>query len=417
MKSDDQPSTVAGSGIHVNRKRKSGPSATDRFLRLTPEEADAEPSDELVGEEVAVGGNLEAVLYDLGEPDIIADEPIELSDRLEGPAVGASALAGQTIELRPERSDTNTRLDKYLAQQLPELSRSYLQQLIEQGNVRVDGQVRRAAFKVTPGERIAVEVPPPTAIELEPEAIPLDIVYEDKELIVVNKPAGMVVHPAPGHASGTLVNALLHHAPEMRVGGTVRPGIVHRLDKDTSGLIVVAKTDRARNALVPQWEERSVEKRYIALVSGIIEDDEATIDAPIGRDPLQRQRMAVIPAGRRAVSHVKVLERFPNANATLVQVDIETGRTHQVRVHLAFVGHSIIGDEVYGRVRSNGRRTDPRVKRQFLHAARIAFNHPNGERLTFEVPLPPDLQAALERIRRENADDGRGGGTKRRKER
>jgi len=389
----------------VNRKRKSGPSSIERFLELAPDERDEEPEDDLAGEEVSVGGEVEAVLFDLGEYEEVLDEAVPGEDESETAEPSGAALAGRTIVLKPERADTNTRLDKYVAQQLPELSRSYLQQLIEQGNVLVDGQVRRAAFKVTPGETVVVNVPPPVAIEVEAENIPLDIVYEDEDIIVINKPAGMVVHPAPGHASGTLVNALLHHAPEIAVGGSLRPGIVHRLDKDTSGLMVVAKTDRARNTLVSQWEERSVEKRYIALVSGIIEDDEATIDAPIGRDPMQRQRMAVVPSGRRAVSHLKVLERFPNANATLVQVDIETGRTHQIRVHLAFIGHPIIGDEVYGRVRDNGKRADPRVKRQFLHAARIAFDHPNGQRMVFEAPLPDDLQAALDRIRREDAGE------------
>jgi 23S rRNA pseudouridine1911/1915/1917 synthase len=326
------------------------------------------------------------------DPDL-ADEPL-LDD--DAPAAESTRPVG-VVELRPTRADTNSRLDRFVADGLPDLSRSYIQQLIAEGRVTVDRVVRRAAFKMTPGETVVVDVPPPVVDSLEPEAIPLDIVYEDDDVIVLDKPAGLVVHPAPGHATGTLVNALLHHAPEMNVGGSFRPGIVHRLDKDTSGLMVVAKTDRARNSLVAQWEQRTVHKAYVALASGIVADDASTVDAPIGRDPLQRQRMAVIHHGRPAVTHLAVRERL--ATTTLLDVVIETGRTHQIRVHLAFVGHPVVGDAVYGRARAPGRPGEPRLARHFLHASDLAFRLPDGREVSFHSDLPPDLAAALEEAR------------------
>ena len=299
----------------------------------------------------------------------------------------------QVVKLHPAREHTNQRLDRFVASSLPELSRSYVQQLIEAGHVRVDGVVRRAAFKMTPGEVVAVTVPPPIAEELEPEAIPLSVLYEDADVIVLDKPAGLVVHPAPGHLRGTLVNALLAHAPGISIAGTNRPGIVHRLDKDTSGLMVVAKTDRARNALVIQWEQRTVRKCYLALASGVVEPDEGTIDAPVGRDPNNRQRMAVIARGRPAVTHFTVRRRY--TNTSLLDVEIETGRTHQIRVHLAFVDHPVVGDPVYGR--ANLTAAAP-VARQFLHASHLAFNLPDGRPVAFEAPLPTDLQIVLDRL-------------------
>ncbi|HEV2107807.1 MAG TPA: RluA family pseudouridine synthase [Thermomicrobiales bacterium] len=297
------------------------------------------------------------------------------------------------LHLYPAPDDRNDRLDKYVARNIPDLSRSYLHHLIESGDVSVDGVTRRPAFKVTPGQVIEVRIPPPVEEAILPEAIPLNIVFEDADVIVLNKPAGLVVHPAPGHPAGTLVNALLHHAPEIHVGGRVRPGIVHRLDKDTSGLMVVAKTDRARNSLVDQWQARSVDKRYIALVHGVTEEDEATVDAPLGRDPVQRQRMAVTRSGREAVTHFTVRERFERA--TLLDVEIETGRTHQIRVHLQFIGHPVAGDTVYGA----GRQSVSGLRRQFLHAARLGFDLPGGERVTFESALPRELSIVLERLR------------------
>jgi 23S rRNA pseudouridine1911/1915/1917 synthase len=303
------------------------------------------------------------------------------------------AESDEFVELHPTRDNLGTRLDRYVADQLPDLSRGTVQALIESGRVRVDGQQRKPKFRMTPGEVVSVEIPPPRIDEILPDPIPLSIVYEDADVIVIDKPAGMVVHPAPGHPRGTLANALLAHVPGISVGGSQRPGIVHRLDKDTSGLIVAAKTDRGRTALVSQWESRSVEKTYLALVSGSVEDEAAIIDAPIGRDPKNRQRMAVVRSGRAAVTHFRVVERFPDS--TLLEVSIETGRTHQIRVHLAFVGHPIVGDRLYGRTRL----TDPHLERQFLHASALGFRLPDGEALRLEAPLPDDLQVVLEELR------------------
>jgi len=259
--------------------------------------------------------------------------------------------------------------------------------------VRVDDQQRKPKFRMTPGEVVSVDIPHPEIDAILPDPIPLTIVYEDADVIVVDKPAGMVVHPAPGHPRGTLANALLAHVPGMSVGGSQRPGIVHRLDKDTSGLIVAAKTDRGRTSLVTQWESRSVEKTYLALVSDSVADEEAIIDAPIGRDPKNRQRMAVVRSGRPAVTRFRVVERFPST--TLLEVSIETGRTHQIRVHLAFIGHPVVGDQLYGRARP----TNPQLERQFLHASALAFRLPDGEWLRLESPLPDELRAVLEELR------------------
>jgi 23S rRNA pseudouridine1911/1915/1917 synthase len=320
------------------------------------------------------------------------DELVEL-DELDGTEGG-----GEIVELRPTRDALNERLDKYLAAQLPDFSRAHLQRLIDEGQVLVDGRLRRRTFKVTPGEIVTVQVPAPEVVALEPEPIPLDIRYEDDDVIVLEKPTGMVVHPAPGHPRGTLVNALLHHAPAIAIGGTNRPGIVHRLDKDTSGLMVVAKSDRGRRALVEQWGRQSVEKGYIALVRGIVESDMATIDVPVGRDPKDRQRMAAIGHGRRAVSYFRVRDRFADPGATLLDVDIETGRTHQIRVHLAFIGHPVVGDPLYNRAVGPLGGTKSIAPRQFLHAARLAFDLPNGRRVAFESPLPAELDETLSKM-------------------
>jgi 23S rRNA pseudouridine1911/1915/1917 synthase len=299
----------------------------------------------------------------------------------------------EVIELRPGRGDLGERLDRYVADNLPELSRSFVQDLIADGAVLVDGVVRKPKFKITPGQVVTVALPKPEPTAIVPEPIPLDIQYEDADVIVLNKPAGLVVHPAPGHPRGTLVNALLHHAPEIDLAGSNRPGIVHRLDKDTSGLMVVAKSDRAHAALLRQWAERSVTKEYLALAHGAIEPEKGTIDAPIGRDPFNRQRMAVVQGGRPAVTHFRVLRRF--ADATLLELDLESGRTHQIRVHLAFIGHPLVGDAVYGAKAAGPTVAAPR---QFLHASRLGFMLPNGEPVSFASALPPDLQMTLDRL-------------------
>jgi 23S rRNA pseudouridine1911/1915/1917 synthase len=327
------------------------------------------------------------------DDSVVDEEDLDHEMEVEYVDDGAGGEDG-VIELRPELEDKDERLDVFVTAALPEYSRGYVQTLIEQGHVLVDGQQRKAKFKMTPGQVVTVTIPPTEEEEIIPEPIPLEIVYEDRDLLVIDKPAGLVVHPAPGHPRGTLVNAVVHHAPDVALAGSNRPGIIHRLDKDTSGLIAVVKTDRGRNALVPQWENRTVEKGYITLVHGVIEPDEATVDAPIGRDPAQRQRMTAIRTGRPAVTHFRVLERFKDS--TLLDVDIETGRTHQIRVHLAFIGHPVIGDMIYGRYDSV---EGIPVFRQFLHAARLSFTLPDGERVSFTAPLPRDLQTVLDLLR------------------
>ena len=297
------------------------------------------------------------------------------------------------VVLLPQREHLGDRLDRYVAAALPDLSRTTVQSLIESGQILVDGIQRKPKFHITPGEVVTVEFAPPVLDEIKPEPIPLNVIYEDDDLIVIDKPAGLVVHPAPGHPSGTLANALIAHAPEISIAGSNRPGIVHRLDKDTSGLIVAAKSDRGRTSLVSQWESRRVKKDYVALAVGSIVEDEATIDAPIGRDPKNRQRMAVVRGGRTAITHFRVKERFDDA--TLLDVEIETGRTHQIRVHLAFIGHPVVGDRVYGQKVPDGLT----VGRQFLHASGLEFQLPDGHKVAFSAPLPTDLQAVLDALR------------------
>jgi 23S rRNA pseudouridine1911/1915/1917 synthase len=303
----------------------------------------------------------------------------------------------ELIELHPERTHLNMRLDRYVADELPELSRSYIQQLITDGAVLVDGQVRRSSFKVTPGEVITVDLPEVEESEILAENIPLDILYEDVDILMVNKAAGMVVHPAAGHATGTLVNAVLYHAPEISIHGSTRPGIIHRLDKDTSGVMVIAKSDRAQTSLVDQWLERKVQKRYITLVSGVVEEDTATINVPIGRNQVNRQQMATSRSGREAITHFTVRERF--ADTTLLDVTIDTGRTHQIRVHLNFIGFPVVGDSLYGNKVSARIAGELDLKRQFLHASTLGFDMPgSGEAKVFEAPLPDDLRMVLDRL-------------------
>ncbi|MBI4276995.1 MAG: RluA family pseudouridine synthase [Armatimonadetes bacterium] len=286
------------------------------------------------------------------------------------------------------------RLDAYLAARLHTFSRSRLQALIAGGLVAVNGTVRRASRRVRPGDVISVTVPPPEPSDLTPEPLALDVIYEDGDILVIHKPAGLTVHPGAGRPGGTLVNAIIARNPDLRgVGGVLRPGIVHRLDKDTSGLLVVAKHDAALRALQAQIAARSVSRRYLALVHGTVAPEQGMVDAPIGRHPVHRKRRAVVPGGRRAVTHYRVLERF--GEYTLIEASLETGRTHQIRVHMAHIGHPVAGDPVYG-----WRRNAVGLERQALHAYRLAFDHPGtGERVGFEAPLPEDLTAALERLR------------------
>lgn len=291
--------------------------------------------------------------------------------------------------------DTGARLDLFLAGENPELSRSHIQRLLTSGLAEVNGLPAKASHRVRAGDRVVLRVPPPVELVVGPEPIPLDVYFEDADLIVVNKPRGMVVHPAEGNYSGTLVNALLHHCRDLSgINGVIRPGIVHRLDKDTSGLLMVAKNDAAHLELARQLSERSVDRRYLALVHGLLKDDRGTVDAPIGRHPRDRQRMAVTPGrGRPAVTHYLVLNR--RQGMTCLELRLETGRTHQIRVHMAWLGHPVMGDPKYGPAKNPFG-----LQGQFLHAGLLGFSHPrSGRRMTFEAPLPDELEEILERIR------------------
>ncbi|WP_151735823.1 RluA family pseudouridine synthase ['Paenibacillus yunnanensis' Narsing Rao et al. 2020] len=287
------------------------------------------------------------------------------------------------------------RIDKYITESWEEdISRSQVQQWITGGYITVNGAAVKANYKLAEGDVVAVTVPEPEATELIPENIPLEVAYEDSDVIVVNKPRGMVVHPAAGHPSGTLVNALMYHCHDLAgIGGEIRPGIVHRIDKDTSGLIMAAKNDASHISLAAQLKEHSVTRRYIAIVHGNVSHDQGTVDAPIGRDPHDRKLYTVTEKNsKRSVTHFTVLERF--GDTTLLELQLETGRTHQIRVHMKFIGHPLVGDPVYGRskgITMNG---------QALHAAVLGFVHPStGEYLEFSAPLPEDMEEVLFRLR------------------
>ena len=296
-------------------------------------------------------------------------------------------------------ADSGERLDRALSA-LAGISRSQARRWIDEGRVRVDGLPGRASQPVAAGARLEAEAPEPEASPLAAEAIPLAILYEDADLIVLDKPAGLVVHPAPGHPGGTLVNALLHHCVDLSgVGGVLRPGIVHRLDRGTSGVLVAAKSDAAHRSLALQFQAHSVQREYHAFVRGLPASETGRVDRPLGRHPTDRKRISVVARGRMRDARTawRVLRRFAASGASLLAVSPETGRTHQIRVHLASAGHPILGDPVYGR---SARAPHP-LERPALHAALLGFEHPRtGERMRFEAPLPPDLErlvAALER--------------------
>jgi len=300
------------------------------------------------------------------------------------------------------------RLDRFLVSLVASHSRSQIQRLIETGAVRVDGRAAKSNLAVKAGQTVIMEVPELLETAIEPEALDISMVYEDADLVVVDKPAGMVVHPAAGHTSGTLVNALLHHVKDLSgVGGERRPGIVHRLDRGTSGLMVVAKHDAAHDALARQFRDREIEKEYIALVWGVVQAGRR-IDAPIGRDPENRKKMSArARRSREAVTRVVRTEHV-NPAVTLAQIAIHTGRTHQIRVHLSAIGHPIVGDALYGGIRRRvpgDIRAVTRLQRPFLHAARLAFKHPSdGRRMEFTSELPQDLQDVLDALRGPDLD-------------
>lgn len=289
----------------------------------------------------------------------------------------------------------NGRLDKACSEIFSDYSRSQIKQLLDGGNITVNGKTEKAKYKVKSGDVIRLEEPETKTLELRPENIPLDIVYEDDDVIVINKPQGMVVHPAPGHDDHTLFNALLYHCPLSTINGTFRPGIVHRIDKDTSGLLMVAKNDKAHRFLAEQLKDKTNIREYVALVHGRIAEDEGTINAPIGRSLKDRKKQAVVKDGRNAVTHFEVLKRY--RDYTLVKCILETGRTHQIRVHMKYIGHPLVGDPLYGpkkTIKGNG---------QFLHAGKLGFVHPTtGKLLIFEAPLPKIFQECLEKLDKNN---------------
>lgn len=292
-------------------------------------------------------------------------------------------------------TENGQRIDQYLAEQVEHLTRSGAQKLLENGRVAINGKTMKKNARVAQGDRVTVELPEPQPTDAIPQNIPLDVVYQDEDVIVVNKPVGMVVHPAPGHPDGTLVNALLYACGHSLSGinGALRPGIVHRIDRDTSGLLIVAKNDTAHLALSAQLQDHSLARTYEAVVVGNLREDSGTVDAPLARHRTDRKRMAVCADGRQAVTHWQVLWRYPGY--THVMCRLETGRTHQIRVHMAYIGHPVLGDPVYGGVRKGF----PELSGQCLHARRLTFRHPRtGVLVQLECPLPDAFQAVLRRL-------------------
>ncbi len=296
-----------------------------------------------------------------------------------------------------DKENQSTRIDSVLSLLLPETSRSFIQKLIEGGSLKLNDSVMTSKkYKVCEGDRVEIVIPPPEKLSVEPENIPLDIVYEDEDVLVVNKPKGMVVHPAAGNYTGTLVNAIMYHCGDRlsSINGVIRPGIVHRIDKDTSGLLMIAKNDMAHESLSEQLARHSITRRYKALVYNNFTEDRGTVDAPLGRDPKNRLKRAVTDQNsKRAVTHWKVTERF--GKYTLIEARLETGRTHQIRVHMAYIKHPLVGDRVYGPAKQSLAQDG-----QMLHAAVLGFVHPKtGEYMEFRQPLPTDFQNLVERLR------------------
>ena len=296
-----------------------------------------------------------------------------------------------------EKEFEGIRIDKYLSEVFKDKSRSYLQGLIEKGNIKVNNKDIKSNYKLREFDDISVILPEPILLQVEPEDIPLNIVYEDSDVIVVNKPKGMVVHPAPGNYNGTLVNALLYHCNDLSsINGVVRPGIVHRIDKDTSGILVVAKNDEAHNFLSDQLRNHSMKREYYALVEGRISKDNGTIDKPLGRNKKDRLKFAIVEGGRRAVTHYEVLERY--RNTTLIKCNLETGRTHQIRVHMASISHPLVGDNLYGL-----KKQKYKMDGQMLHAKVLGFIHPRTkEYMEFSSELPENFEKLIQNLRKES---------------
>lgn len=309
-------------------------------------------------------------------------------------------MSGELLRLVVEADAGGARLDRYAADSVPDLSRSYARQLIEEEHIRVNDGVARPSTAVRPGDVVTIWLPEPQPTDLAPEDIPLQIVYEDADVVVVDKPAGMVVHPAPGHPRGTLVNALLARYPDLTIGGDLRPGIVHRIDRDTSGLLVIARHDAALRALQEEQQARRMQKIYLAVASGPFRDPEGTIDAPIARHPSDRLRMAVVEGGRPARTHWRLLEQL--GSYALLSIRLETGRTHQIRVHFSHNNRPILGDPLYGPKRP---RATFGLTRQFLHAHRLGFSLPgSGQWAEFVSELPEDLYSVLHKLRLQGGD-------------
>ena len=309
----------------------------------------------------------------------------------------------ETVLLVVSEADAGVRLDAYLATHIDGWSRARLQRLIEAGDVLLNSKLAKASYKVSANDEIEVELTPPPESNFTPENIPLEIVFEDDHVIVINKPAGLVVHPAAGVHSGTLANALAYHFQQLANAGSIRPGIVHRLDKDTSGLLVAAKTESAHESLGDQFRAREVFKSYVALVYGVVKQESGRIEQPIARDPRNRTRMAIVPGGRGALSLYRIRRSYDAF--TLLDVELKTGRTHQIRVHLAWLKHPVVADELYGAGRDNSvrdvqlRARIRKLKRQFLHAEQLGFRHPQtGEQMKFVAPLPVELSQFLEAL-------------------
>jgi pseudouridine synthase, rluA family len=300
------------------------------------------------------------------------------------------------FEITVEESDIDRRIDVFLANKLESFSRSYIQDLIKKGKVTINGKAVKANYRLREGESVVLDIPKPEPLEILPENIPLDILYEDDDVILVNKPKGMVVHPAAGHYSGTLVNALLYHCRDNLSGinGVLRPGIVHRIDMDTTGVIIACKNDNAHQHIAKQLAEHSITRKYVAIVTGNLKDDEGVVNAPIARSKNDRKKMAVDKEGKTAVTHYKVLERLNNY--TYIECVLETGRTHQIRVHMSYIHHPLLGDEVY-----SGKKESMKLEGQCLHARVLGFIHPRtNEYMEFEAPIPEYFNEILRKFRK-----------------
>lgn len=302
----------------------------------------------------------------------------------------------EIITLKVDEENQGDRIDQYVSEQISFLSRTQVVQLIKNGDIKVGGESVKASYRLQSGEELAVSIPDPIQVMIEPQDIPLQIIYEDHDLAVIDKPQGMVVHPAAGNWNGTLVNALMFHIKDLSgINGEIRPGIVHRLDKDTSGLLVVAKNDNSHRSLAEQMKNHTVIREYTALTHGHINENQGKVDAPIGRNHRDRKKMAVVSGGRSAITWYTVMQKW--AGYTLVRCKLETGRTHQIRVHMAYIGHPVVGDPVYG-----PRKNEWDLDKQMLHASHLAFEHPtNGRFLEFDSPLPPYFDKLLTEVRGE----------------